>query len=128
MARRDVQINVDIVVANFRLGLNGGATLFNLITKLNNGDREIMERDSWCMCGVWIQGREIVPPNIIMEPEDDGCSSSLFLKSRAPVFFDSNISFRGIKFTTCVGLQMVCQLLLTSKEWYILSWSIHLDS
>ena len=33
------QINVDIVVANFRLGLLGGATLFNLITKLNNGDR-----------------------------------------------------------------------------------------
>ena len=32
------QINVDIVVANFRLGLIGGATLFNLITKLNNGD------------------------------------------------------------------------------------------
>jgi len=33
------EINVDIVVANFRLGLNGGATLFNLITKLNNGDQ-----------------------------------------------------------------------------------------
>ena len=32
------QINVDIVVANFRLGLIRGATLFNLITKLNNGD------------------------------------------------------------------------------------------
>lgn len=31
------KVNVDIVVANFRLGLNGGATLFNLVTKLNNG-------------------------------------------------------------------------------------------
>ena len=31
------QVNVDIVIANFRLGLNGGPTLFNLITRLNNG-------------------------------------------------------------------------------------------
>ena len=33
----DAQVNVDIVIADFRLGLNGGPTLFNLVTKLNNG-------------------------------------------------------------------------------------------
>lgn len=32
------EVKVDIVVSNFRLGLNGGATRFNLITKLNNGE------------------------------------------------------------------------------------------
>ncbi|CAE8736426.1 unnamed protein product, partial [Polarella glacialis] len=30
-------VNVDIVIANFRLGMNGGNTVFNLVTKLNNG-------------------------------------------------------------------------------------------
>ncbi|CAE7677989.1 EDR2 [Symbiodinium pilosum] len=33
------EVNVDIVIADFRLGLNGGPTLFNLVTKLNNGDQ-----------------------------------------------------------------------------------------
>ena len=35
------EVNVDIVVSNFRLGLNGGSTRFNLVTKLNNGDGDV---------------------------------------------------------------------------------------
>eukprot|EP00913_Durusdinium_trenchii_P031381 g29381.t1 len=60
-------VNVDIVVANFRLGLNGGATLFNLVTKLNNGDQmdealnfrqgfRLPGRDSWLVA---VSGKQI---------------------------------------------------------------------
>ncbi|CAJ1440618.1 unnamed protein product, partial [Effrenium voratum] len=51
-------VNVDIVIANFRLGLNGGATLFNLITKLNNGEQ--MDEALTFRQGFRLPGRVVV--------------------------------------------------------------------
>jgi len=57
------EVNVDIVIANFRLGLNGGPTLFNLITRLNNGaqmDEALNFRSGFRLPGrVAVTGKQI---------------------------------------------------------------------